>query len=200
MKRFLSCLSARGRIRLGGLPIVCCLLFLSSCNSFLSIEKRQYRNGYHVEWFAKSKTISQIFLQKEKIALESDSGSVDIVNQSALLVENETVEKNILIEKSSPKITRIVFRKDTIIESKGFKKANKKGISMSAGYLIAGIVCLIVGTILIILLLAQPFYAFFVMVIFYSIGFRLLLIALVSFILKIANKRKEKKQQYFLNR
>ncbi len=90
----------------------------NGCNSFLSIEKRKYRNGYHIEWVSKRQNDlpqSARRIQRES-QRNSDSAFSAII--SAPSAVNSPYEKNILIEKPKPKIVQLVFRNDTLLKKK----------------------------------------------------------------------------------
>jgi hypothetical protein len=69
----------------------------------LNIEKRKYRDGYHVEWLAKSKKISQKTIPVEKVGLKSDSEFVTIALPSSFSSEKDAYNKQSLIKRESQK-------------------------------------------------------------------------------------------------
>ncbi len=117
----------------------------SSC---LTIEKRKYMNGYHVEWISKKKiTADTTGMRHCESRCNRDEASDSYRNPqkdlgdcfarlrmpqpSLAMTDNE---KNILIEIQKPKIVQIVFRNDILIEKNkklDFKKEKNSKHTLS---------------------------------------------------------------------
>lgn len=99
------------------------VLFLSSCSAYLSIEKRKYRDGFHVEQnLFRQKEILTRSTQSKHIDPQGDFGSAPFANISAPSAVNDFSQKNIMIEKLKIQLNEIVFLNDTLPKKEKHKK------------------------------------------------------------------------------
>lgn len=106
------------------MTVVYCLLFLSSCNSYLSIEKRRYMDGFYSEQDLflhekeDSKFISIQGTQSEHGVTQRNPDFVFSADASAFSAVNNNESKNILIENNSIQFNKMVFHHDTLKKKK----------------------------------------------------------------------------------
>lgn len=121
-----------------------CLFAFSSCNSYLSIEKRKYRDGFYVEQNIFHSKKNQ---EKEKnLADEKNSQTVLLSNSNAIVQvknENSALEiippKNIFVSSRHYRQKANYFLKDTL---------HQKGTISTQKHPIAKAICVSLGIII----------------------------------------------------
>lgn len=88
------------------------LIFLiSSCSPLFNIEKRKYRDGYHIEWLSHKKSSTP---ESEDNSSKPNFSCAD--SFAIELMASSSSEKNIVVQKNI--IPPIVFASDTLPEKK----------------------------------------------------------------------------------
>lgn len=94
------------------------LLGFASCNSYLSIEKRKYMEGYHVEWYSKKDVMQSLqseFKEQSKEILEGKTLKENLILSTCA----DSSQNNIEIVNSK---SHILFSMDTLPKKNTGKK------------------------------------------------------------------------------
>ena len=90
-------------------------LIVSLFTSCVSIEKRKYMDGYHVEWYSKNKKIEN---KEQQRNIFEDSTKVNGDANASFSACNDSSENNIVVKKTSAQIIPSAFLNDTLVKPK----------------------------------------------------------------------------------
>lgn len=173
------------------ISIFCCLLFLASCNSYLSIEKRRYREGFymHLNVFKKQTPVlfqsTHTHLSREIEKSNPDSAFGETI--SSLSAENNKEVNNILVASKSIQFRKTIFEKDTLPRKENLKEGkNKDTHRRKKGEI--GIISILASLILFGLLFLIPFSLYPLPLIIFLIVVGLLLFGLTMLVASLFHK------------